>query len=92
MTVLLLLLMEGNVDNKSLRNAFGIDLSKASTLLKSLVEDNFIDRIGKSAKFAKYALSQEWKKKIEQSLNGGDVVVAAYHLEVRYRLVVSISE
>jgi len=35
--------MEGTIDNESIRNAFGIDLNKASTLLKSLVEDGVIE-------------------------------------------------
>lgn len=65
LTILILLIMESTLDNESVRNAFGIDLNKASTLLKSLVEDNFIEKVGKSSRYAKYTLSQEWKQKIE---------------------------
>ena len=65
LTVLILLLMESEIDNGSIRNAFGIDLNKASTLLKSLVEDDFIVRVGNSTRYAKYMLSLQMKQKIE---------------------------
>ncbi len=65
LSVLILLVLETTVDNESIRNAFGIDLTKASTLLKSLVEDGLLVRVGNSTRYAKYTLSSEWKLKIE---------------------------
>ena len=65
LTVLILLIMESTIDNESVRNAFGIDLNKASTLLKSLVEDELLVRVGNSTRYTKYMLSLKWKQKIE---------------------------
>jgi ATP-dependent DNA helicase RecG len=64
LTVLILLIIENTIDNESIRNSFGIDLIKASTLLKSLVEDGLIVKTG-IGRYAKYILSPEWKRKIE---------------------------
>ncbi|MFW7379434.1 MAG: ATP-binding protein [Oligoflexus sp.] len=64
LTVLIILLIEGNITNEALRNAFDIDITKASTLIKSLVEDGMIVQSNKSRKFAKYSLSEKMIEKI----------------------------
>ena len=66
LTVLILLILEREIDNESIRNAFGIDLAKASTLLKTLVEEAFIVRASKSLRYAKYRLSPDWIRKISE--------------------------
>lgn len=64
LTTLILLILEQTIDNESVRNAFGIDRSKASTLLKSLVEDTVIESTGGSKKFAKYRLTPSYRQQI----------------------------
>lgn len=63
-TVLVLLILEQEVDNEGVRHVFNIDASKASTLLKFLVEDGMIRRTGPSMKFAKYRLTEEFHHKV----------------------------
>ena len=60
LTVMILLLLEQEIDNESIRNAFGIDSGKASTLLKDLVQEGVVVRTTKSMKYAKYKLSREF--------------------------------
>lgn len=64
LTVLVLLILEQEIDNESLRHVFNIDSSKASTLLKLLVEEGMLKRTGTSPKFARYRLSEELHKKV----------------------------
>jgi ATP-dependent DNA helicase RecG len=64
LTVLVLLMLEQEADNESLRNVFNIDSGKASTLLKLLVEENMIRRTGSSMKYARYRLTPEIYNKI----------------------------
>ncbi len=63
LTVLVLLILEQEIDNEGLRNAFGVDSGKASTLLKLLVEEGMLRRIG-PPKFARYRLSEELHRKV----------------------------
>lgn len=64
LTVLVLLILEQELDNESLRNVFSIDAGKASTLLKLLVEEGMIRRTTQSMKFAKYKLSEDFRRKV----------------------------
>lgn len=64
LTVLVLLILEQEIDNESLRNVFNIDSSKASTLLKLLAEDGVIRRTGPSMKFARYRLTEEYHNRV----------------------------
>lgn len=64
MTSLILFLLEQEIDNESLRNALGIDATKASTLLKDLVQEGMISRTTKSMKFAKYRLTEEYRRRV----------------------------
>lgn len=64
MTVIILLLLEQEIDNESLRNAFGVDATKASTLLKELVGEGIILRKTKSMKFARYRFTDEYLAKV----------------------------
>lgn len=63
-TVMVLLILEREIDNESLRNAFGIDNMKASTLLKSLVADRLITRVNTSRKNARYRFTEDWEQRI----------------------------
>lgn len=63
-TVMVLLILEREIDNESLRNAFGIDNMKASTLLKSLVAEKLIVRTNASRKNALYRFTDEWNQRI----------------------------
>ncbi len=64
LTVLVLLILEQEIDNVSVRTIFGIDMGKASNLLKELVEEKMIHRKNKSMKFAKYSLTEDYRQKI----------------------------
>ena len=64
LTALVLLIMEDTIDNECLRHAFGIDTPKASTLIKSLSEENVIVPVSASRKFAKYRLSENFRQKV----------------------------
>lgn len=64
LTVLVLLILEQEVDNEGVRNVFNIDVGKASTILKLLVEDGMIRRVGPSMKFAKYRLTEEFHHQV----------------------------
>ncbi len=65
LTVFILLLLEQEVENESLRNVFGIDVTKASTLLKELVKEEIIYRTTKSMRFASYRLTDRSQKESE---------------------------
>ena len=65
LTVFILLLLEQEIGNESLRNVFGIDVTKASTLLKELVKDGVIYRTTKSMRFATYRLTDRSQKESE---------------------------
>ncbi len=62
--VVILLIMEHEVDNESIRNCFGIAREKASTLIKLLLAENVLTAKGASRKFAKYGLSENYQEKI----------------------------
>ena len=64
LTVIVLLLHENEIGNESLRNVFSIDVGKASTLLKLLVEGGIVRRTTPSMKFAKYKLTEEFHQKL----------------------------
>jgi len=63
MMVLILAVMQGQVDNKSIRNAFGISSEKASTLIKLMVAGGFIQTNNLSRKYAKYVLTEKFREK-----------------------------
>ena len=52
------------VDNETLRNVFGIDMSRASTLLKQLVGDGTLCQIGPGGRWSKYVLSVELNRRL----------------------------
>ena len=64
LTLLVLLLLEHEIENETVRNFFNIDMVKASNLLKELVSEEMVYRKTKSMKFAKYALSEKYLRKI----------------------------
>jgi predicted HTH transcriptional regulator len=64
LSVQVMLILEDTVDNEGVRNAFDIDTLRASTLIKSLVEDGVIRSTTKSRKFARYQLTQEYRQRI----------------------------
>jgi ATP-dependent DNA helicase RecG len=64
LTVLILLIMEKAIDNESLRNAFEIDASRATTLIKALVDENVVEPTTKSRKYAQYKLTEQYHDKI----------------------------
>lgn len=64
LTAMVLLITEDYIDNESLRNALGISQEKASTLLKSLVQDNVIVQTNKSRKYAKYGFSEVFQERV----------------------------
>ena len=51
LTAITLLMIEGKIDNESLRHIFDIHQVQASTLLKSLIDEGIIQMVGKSKKF-----------------------------------------
>lgn len=64
LTVLVLLIIEQEIDNESLRNIFSIDQTKASTLLKQLTDEGLIHRTTQSMKYAKYRMTETYHQKI----------------------------
>ena len=52
------------VDNETLRNVFGIDMSRASTLLTQLVGDGTLCQIGPGGRWSKYVLSVELNRRL----------------------------
>ncbi len=64
LTAIILLIMENQLDNERIRNAFGINQSQASTLLKSLAEEGIIRTVSKSRKFAKYKFTESYAEQI----------------------------
>lgn len=64
LTVLVLLILEQEIDNESLRNVFSIDITKASTLLKLLTTEGVIKRTTSSMKFARYRLTDEYHRRV----------------------------
>lgn len=64
LTVLILLIMEDVIENESLRNAFGIDAAKATTLIKALIDEGVIISTTNSRKYAKYRLTEIYRQKV----------------------------
>jgi ATP-dependent DNA helicase RecG len=64
LTLLVLLILEQETDNERVRNAFGINATKASTLLKQMVEEGILRRTTKSMKYAKYRLDETYLTKV----------------------------
>jgi ATP-dependent DNA helicase RecG len=69
LSVVVLLITDQKIDNEAVRNAFDIDRARASTLLKSLVEEGIIEPMGKSRKFAAYRLSKEYVRRLAEVAN-----------------------
>lgn len=64
LSVLVMLILEDTIDNLGVRNAFDIDRSKASTLIKALVEEGVIRSTIKGRKFARYQLTDDYRERI----------------------------
>ena len=64
LTVLVLMMLEHEVDNEGIRNAFGIDMTRASNLLKEMVQEGMILRKTSSMKYARYRLTEDYRVKI----------------------------
>lgn len=62
--VIIMLIMQEYIDNKSIRNCFDISGEKASTLIKSLVSDRVIQPSSSSRKFARYVLTEHYREKV----------------------------
>ena len=63
-TAITLLIIEGKIDNESLRHIFDIHQVQASTLLKSLIDEGIIQVVGKSKKFATYKLTEDYRQRV----------------------------
>ena len=64
LTAITLLIIEGKIDNESLRHIFDIHQVQASTLLKSLIDEDIIQIVGKSKKFATYKLTENYRQRV----------------------------
>ncbi len=64
LTVIILLLLDGVIDNEVVRNAFEIGPGSATTLLKSMVADGTLSQTSQSRKFAKYRLADACKNQL----------------------------
>ena len=64
LTAITLLIIEGKIDNESLRHIFDIHQVQASTLLKSLIDEGIIQMVGKSKKFAIYKLTEDYRQRV----------------------------
>jgi len=64
LSILIVLITDGTIDNKTVRNVFDINHDRASTLIKLMVSENRIEAISKSKRFAKYQLTKQYRKKI----------------------------
>ena len=64
LTAITLLIIEGKIDNESLRHIFDIHQVQASTLLKSLIDEGIIHVVGKSKKFATYKLTEHYRQRV----------------------------
>ncbi len=64
LTTIILLIIDGAIDNETIRNTFEISTEKATTLIKSLVDEQVIESSTKSRKFAKYILTDLYREKI----------------------------
>ena len=64
LTAITLLIIEGKIDNESLRHIFDIHQVQASTLLKSLIDEGIIQIVGKSKKFATYKLTESYRQRV----------------------------
>jgi ATP-dependent DNA helicase RecG len=62
--IIIIAVMQGSVDNESIRNSVGISRDKASTLIKSMVNDHVLESSTASRKYAKYRLTQCYQEKI----------------------------
>ena len=64
LTAITLLIIEGKIDNESLRHVFDIQQVQASTLLKSLIDEGIIQMVGRSKKFATYKLTENYRQRV----------------------------
>jgi ATP-dependent DNA helicase RecG len=64
-TVFVLILLDSFVDNETLRNVFDISSERASTLIKTMIEDGTLEPQSTSRKFAKYGLTRAFRSKLE---------------------------
>ncbi len=62
--IIIMLIMQEKIDNESVRRCFDITAEKASTLLKSMVVDHIIELSGRSRKYAKYVLTNQYREKV----------------------------
>lgn len=62
--IIIMVIMHEYIDNKNVRNCFGISTEKASTLIKSLVADKVLQPGGTSRKYAKYILTDHYREKV----------------------------
>jgi ATP-dependent DNA helicase RecG len=62
--VIIIVIMHEYIDNKNVRNCFGISAEKASTLIKSLVADKILQPGGTSRKYAKYILTDLYRERV----------------------------
>jgi len=65
MLFILAIVQEQNlIENESIRNCFAISSEQASTLIKQMMADKIIEPKNSSRKYAKYALTREYREKI----------------------------
>lgn len=62
LTVTVLILLDSTVDNESLRHIFEISPERATTLIKSMVDEGILEPTTVSRKFAKYSLTKRFKE------------------------------
>lgn len=62
--IIILAIMQGSLDNESVRNCFGISIGQASTLIKAMMADNVLYSTSLSRKYAKYVLTQQYRDEI----------------------------
>lgn len=62
--ITVLAIMEESIDNQSIRNCFGINSEKASTLIQAMINDNILEANSRSRKYAKYVLTESYREKV----------------------------
>ncbi len=63
-TVIVMMILAATIDNESVRQAFGIGMQAASTLLKAMVEEGIVEAVGKGKRFVKYRLTAVYRDRV----------------------------